>query len=269
MKWLARIVASLAVGVIVITVMAYVTDQTLWNANYLTIKLEQGGIDKVFAESILSAAPVDSQPDLKTVVNQGYVDRKLANYFDQLEIYYRRQGAAPRIEFPELEARGLPAGVAQQLSQIPLSQPAFGATMQNTYDWVKKIKLWGPIVALLLLALAWLCNHGARRHGAIAKVFFSVAVSLGASYVVFLGLPGVLGFLIPKDTDKNVAEVMHSLLKLLLGGVASGIGRAAIGFAIAALVIAVVDLILKGAGHFGGRGGGANDRLREKFHPPE
>ncbi len=141
--------------------------------------------------------------------------------------------------------------------------PTAPAGIKSGFSWVGRIKIMGPVVALVLFSLLMLVTRGRHRFTSMAKVCFAAALSEGVLYLLLKIAPGMLDSLIKSKANAGpLAETLVGFFKSALADVGNGFGQAAVALLAAGVITIVAGLIFRAMGFVGRHTGDekANDR---------
>ncbi len=273
MKFLKKLIASLLVLVITVSVSAYILTATLFNARYMQGKLASQRFYSSMAKALPATLVPGNTPDALTaqqglaqLTTDNYIQAKVDPLMQQLQTYYQSGGPAPRLDLTDLGAEAQRQGAIVP-ADSPLSKPVTinpPLAIKAVFNWINLIKLAGPVIGLFLLTLLILLHRGWHRFTAVTKVCLAAAGSEGLVFVLFKFSPGLLDTLVKSKADAApITPLLLNFFKSILVDVGNDFGKAALALIVAAVLTLIVGLIAKAAGFVGRHtGSGKNaDRL--------
>lgn len=224
LSWLSKLIASLLVSVLAGAIITAVTNQTVLSSHYVENKLastnsyvrlsdalnteiaKKASADPAAADAG-SAGPMstDMTAKLQGIITPTVLQTKINGALDQLQAYYRGNGALPTIDLtdlaPQVQAAGIPLPADSPLSKpIQLGGSEKVRSAGKTFDHVRL----GTIVTSVLLIAALLAVSWQRhRYAALPDVVIVVGVLIGLLALIFGLTPGLAAHYIKFDTSSN------------------------------------------------------------------
>ncbi len=254
MHLLAKLVGFLAVVAITVTAFAWVLDTTLLSAHFLDHQAEASGFYSQ-GTNVLPLLAEHGQPGdsvMTDLVTPAYFKSQIQNLLDQLELHYKKDGPPPQLDFTDLAIKArnngveLPPALAQPTI---IADPPNAGTIRSLVRVVTLVKLAGPVIVIILLAVLAVLAHGWHRYWGVAKILIMAAILQGLLWLGAMGLPGLLGSLVSANKDlAAITPPLLALFKAIGAGVASEFGTISLGLLALAGLFLVMGLISK-AGH--------------------
>ena len=205
LSWLSKLLAGILVATLFSAVFAIVLNQTLLSSHYLEGQLAASNSynklsDDITAEFVKNANPSTPQmtATVKSIVTPAVLQLKISSALDQLEAYYKGNGAAPTIDVSDLMAQAQAAGVPVP-NDSDLNKPVVLAGNTQAKGISKKfenVKL-STILASLVLIVALLAISWERHKFAVLP---DIAIALG----ILLGIFALAFRLAPAVADKHI-----------------------------------------------------------------
>jgi hypothetical protein len=249
-SWLSKLLAGILVATLFSAVFAIVLNQTVLSSHYLEGQLAANNSynklsDAITAEFVKNANPSTPQmaATVRSIVTPAVLQVKISSALDQLEAYYKGNGAAPTIDVSDLIAQAQAAGVPVPKDNS-LNKPIVLAGNTQAKGISKKfenVKL-GTILASLVLIVALLALSWERHKFAVLPdIAIALGILLGIFALAFRLAPGVADKHIKFDFSSNAfASTGHDLAT----SIAHDLGKRFGIIAIALLVVGIVSRVL-------------------------
>lgn len=248
-KILRKLLAMIAVTVIVNTATTWVLDRTILSSDFV---LEQAKTNNVYPE-ISKALPQflrhaeDEQTRLAAdsisqVATPDYIENKFSTYLIQLEKHYRTGAAAPVIDFTDLQTIAAQKGLAlpQDAVAKPIQpgEPLASGQANWFFKNLKLLEYGGAIASILLLGLIWLAAEAGKKYRAVAGTLLVSAICIVPVYALFQVGPDLADAALKNNPDFLPLE---PALKALVGSVFKAAGKQ---FLISAIVLAGLSVLV-------------------------
>ncbi len=228
MKWIGKFLGLLLAISLAVAVQAWVLNQTVWSATYLTTQMHDANLADTLANVLPDVAvqvtgeSEETRLAMKEALTPAYLQGQLDTLTPQMLDYFRGTGQQPQLDLRDLEA-----GITNAGLPVPPKLKSFIETpttlSAGKFDEILKAAsargaqaLWlGPLVSLVLAALIFIVSPH-RRWSVLAGSFALAAV--------LLGILGVLAYsppqLIASALDTSVWKLLTPAVKPLTERVA-------------------------------------------------
>lgn len=208
--FLSFIVTNLAIAVITLSLFAWMIDSTILQPRALLPALQKSGTPAAIAKAIpdsieTNATPADAamiKEKVTAVVTEQYVNEKLTAIVTTFTSYIKTGKPEPSIDLSDVPAKLMATGtpvppeLVQKLSQ-PITITDKNATnsfanIRRLYQAMQMIKVFGPIVSIVLLAIDWLLAEKGRKTIRLGNIFASLTFWSGLYWFAVTKMPAVL-----------------------------------------------------------------------------
>jgi hypothetical protein len=253
MKWLNRLIGGLLAVSLMVTAVSWVSNETVWNSNYvLKTASEHGfydGVAKALSSMLIGPnATGDQRYLLSQLITPSLVREHLAGAIAGLESYYREGGVPPHLDLSDVKRqfdalRLAPPPLVASLIDAPvtLSNPAVDTVSQVASQKTAQLLWLAPVAAAVLVVIIvviarrsrWMVLSGAAVGAAILTVLAAGISVLMPSIGTTSLTTSVWGALAPPV--KSLGEIIaHDVSQRLLWW--------AVGFGIAAVLFSLIGL---------------------------
>jgi hypothetical protein len=258
LSWLSKLLASLLTASLCGIIITLTLSQTLMSSHYLEGQLNKTNsynrLSTALSTEVAKQAGLASNPQVNTLIQgiltPAVLKQKINSALDQLQAYYRGNGATPVIDLSDLASQAQAAGVPLGQNN-PLSQPitlgsnsakasATAKGVSKTFDHVRLTTIITSLVLVVaLLAVSW----ERHRYGALPDVLICVGVLIGLVALIFDLGPSLADHYIKLSSTSNAfAALGHDLAESIARDLARRFGI----IAAACLVAGIVTRILAG-----------------------
>lgn len=259
MKWLSRLFAGLLAVSLMVTAVAWASNATVGNSDYVLKTASDHGFYKSIADAL---PPVLIGPDatgdqrylLSQLISPGLVRHHLEGAIAGLGRYYREGGEPPRLDFSDVKQQFdalhlTPPPLVATLIEAPvtLSNPAVDTVAQAAARKTAQLLWLGPVAAGVLIVIISIIARR-RRWSVLAGAAVSGAVLTTIASGVSLLVPGIATMSLSTSIWAQLAPSVKDLGNVMAHDVSQLLLWWAVGFGIAAVLLGIGGLVA-GASH--------------------
>ena len=259
MKWLSRLIGSFLAIVLMATAVAWVSNATVWNSDYVL----KTAADNRLYDGIAEALPpvligTDATGDQRYLLSQLITPSLVRNYLEGaiagLQRYYREGGNPPTLDFSDVKQqfdalRLAPPPLVATLIDAPvtLSNPAVDTVAQGASRKTAQLLWLGPAAAVVLIVIISVVARR-RRWSALAGAAVGAAVLTAIASGVSLLLPSLATMSLSTSVWAQLAAPVKSLGQVMAHDVSQILLWWSVGFGVAAVLLGIGGLVA-GASH--------------------
>lgn len=227
MKFLAGMLASLLVPLVLAASVSFVVSRTIMRPGYLHAQAQQSGFYPEAAKVLQQATVHGLQGDgmklephmeqtIATIFSAGYIEKKVGTFLSEFYARYQNDGPVPIIDLRDLveqaRAAGMPAvdGSADDLYlEIPAETDVQLQQFFNGYSTWSALDAWVSLALFLLLVLI---SVYIRSYGALVFLFGMSAFLQVLLVLVFRIAPGAILNNMPVESQwQQIADAVTKL----------------------------------------------------------
>ena len=202
-SWLSKLLAALLVVTLFGTIFAIVLNQTVLSSHYLEGQLTADNSysklsDAIVAEFVKNANPPSTAPqvatEVKAVVTPAVLQQKINPALDQLEAYYKGNGAPPTIDLSDLIAQAQAAGLSVP-KDANLDKPIVlsgNSQVKGASKQFEHVKLASILLSLLLIVALLAVSWERHKFATLPDVAIVLGVLVGFIATIFSVAPGIV-----------------------------------------------------------------------------
>jgi len=258
MKWLSRLLGSLLAITLMVTAVAWVSNSTVWNSDYVLKTASSHGFYDGVAKAlppvlIDTSATGDQRYLLSQLITTSFVRVHLEDAIAGLQKYYRDGGTPPSLDLSDVkrqfDALGLvpPPLVATLINKpVELSNPAVDAVAQGASQKTALLLWLAPATAAVIIVIIAAIT-GRRRWSALAGAAVGAAGVTAIASGISLIVPGIATMSLATSAWGQLAGPLKGLGDAISRDVSQRLLWWAVGFGIAAVVLGACGVMAAAA----------------------